>query len=51
MALRPSIVASTYDLMVPAFDLIIRDFCTWMQKTKLAKCKKYIPDLFTLTDL
>ena len=51
IALRPSLVACTYNLMVPAFDLIIQDFCTWMQKTKLAKCKKYVLHLCPLSDL
>ena len=51
VTLRPSVVACTYNLMVPAFDLIIQDFCTWMEKTKLAKCKKYVLHLYPLSGL
>ena len=49
--LKPSIVACTYNLMVPAFDLIIQDFCTQMEKTELAKCKQYVVALYPLLNL
>ena len=44
-------MACSYNLMVPAFDLIIQDFFTQMEKTKLAKCKKYVLTLYPLSNL
>ena len=51
VTLRPSVLACTYNLMVPAFDLIIQDFCTQMEKTELAKCKRYVLALYPLLNL